>query len=118
MTPFEIARAKIKDVNILDSDIELALLEVETVVRNYCNIEVIPEALYFTVANMAVSLATTTYITATGTGGTTGNISSLRIGDTQIQLGKDSYTKANEDTTNALIKNNIQQLNKFRRMVW
>lgn len=58
MTAMEIVLGKLK-LSTADSAIELALLETEQKVRTYCNIpeeELIPVALNFTLANMAIDL--------------------------------------------------------------
>ena len=139
MTVLEITLAKVKALvdsgAITEVDAQLAIDEVELVIRNYCNIEEtsdIPEALRFTWANMAIDLLKYTYETNradAGAGGTTevdaSEVSSLKIGDTQISLGGSGSTSQRSRTLRShaaaldqLIMNHREQLNKFRRVVW
>ena len=139
MTVLEITLAKVKALvdsgAVTEVDAQLAIDEVGFVVRNYCNIEEIsdiPEALNFTWANMAVDLLKYTYETNrtdAGAGGTTevdvSEVSSLKIGDTQISLGGSGSTSQRSRTLRShvaaldqLTMNHREQLNKFRRVVW
>lgn len=139
MTVLEITLAKVKDLAdsgaVTEIDAQLAIYEVGFVIRNYCNIEEtrdIPEALNFTWANMAVDLLKYTYETNrsdAGAGGTTevdvSEVSSLKIGDTQISLGGSGFAsqrsrilRSHAAVLDQLTMNYQSQLNKFRRMVW
>ena len=91
MTVNEIVRAKVKIEAITELDIQLAINEVEEVIKNYCNIDIIPDALKFTWANMSVDLVRYQYesnISADDVlvGIDASDISNLKIGDTQIAL--------------------------------
>ena len=139
MTVLEITLAKVKALvdsgAVTEVDVQLAIDEVELVIRNYCNIEEtsnIPEALSFTWANMAVDLLKYTYETNrtdAGAGGTTevdaSEVSSLKIGDTQISLGgsgsasqRSRILRSHVAVLDQLTMNHREQLNKFRRVVW
>ena len=128
MTILEIVKAKIKDAAITELDIQLAISEVEEVIKNYCNIDTIPEALKFTWANMSVDLIRYQYesnISADDVlaGIDASDISNLKIGDTQIALqGNNSERsktpKSHRPNLDQIVMNNKQQLNRFRRMVW
>lgn len=139
MTVLEITLAKVKALvtsgAVTEVDVQLAIDEVELVIRNYCNIEEtsdIPEALSFTWANMTVDLLKYTYETNradAGAGGTTevdaSEVSSLKIGDTQISLGGSGSASQRSRTLRShvavldqLTMNHREQLNKFRRVVW
>ena len=139
MTVLEITLAKVKALvtsgAVTEVDVQLAIDEIELVIRNYCNIEEtsdIPEALSFTWANMAVDLLKYTYETNradAGAGGTTevdeSEVSSLKIGDTQISLGGSGSASQRSRTLRShaavldqLTMNHREQLNKFRRVVW
>jgi hypothetical protein len=128
MTVNEIVRAKIKDEAITELDIQLAVSEVEEVIKNYCNIGTIPEALKFTWANMSVDLVRYQYesnISADDVlaGIDVSDVSNLKIGDTQIALqGNNSERgktlKSHRPNLDQIVMNNKQQLNRFRRMVW
>lgn len=128
MTVLEIVRAKIKDPAITELDIQLAINEVEEVIKNYCNIDTIPEALKFTWANMSVDLVRYQHesnISADDVlaGIDVSDVSNLKIGDTQIALqGNNSERskalKSHRPNLDQIVMNNKQQLNRFRRMVW
>jgi hypothetical protein len=128
MTVNEIVRAKIKDEAITELDIQLAVSEVEEVIKNYCNIDTIPDALKFTWANMSVDLVRYQYesnISADDVlaGIDASDVSNLKIGDTQIALqGNNSERgktlKSHRPNLDQIVMNNKQQLNRFRRMVW
>ena len=128
MTVNEIVRAKIKNEAITELDIQLAINEVEEVIKNYCNIDTIPDALKFTWANMSVDLVRYQYesnISADDVlaGIDASDISNLKIGDTQIALqGNNSERgktlKSHRPNLDQIVMNNKQQLNRFRRMVW
>lgn len=128
MTVNEIVRAKIKDEAITELDIQLAVSEVEEVIKNYCSIDTIPDALKFTWANMAVDLIRYQYESNIGTddvlaGIDVSDVSNLKIGDTQIALqGNNSergrILKSHRPNLDQIVMNNKEQLNRFRRMVW
>lgn len=128
MTVNEIVRAKIKNEAITELDIQLAINEVEEVIKNYCNIDTIPDALKFTWANMSVDLVRYQYesnISADDVlaGIDASDVSNLKIGDTQIALqGNNSERgktlKSHRPNLDQIVMNNKQQLNRFRRMVW
>jgi hypothetical protein len=128
MTILEIVKAKIKNEAITELDIQLAISEVEEVIKNYCNIDTIPEALKFTWANMSVDLVRYQYesnISADDVlaGIDASDVSNLKIGDTQIALqGNNSERgktlKSHRPNLDRIVMNNKEQLNRFRRMVW
>lgn len=128
MTVNEIVRTKIKNEAITELDIQLAVNEVEEVIKNYCNIDTIPDALKFTWANMAVDLVRYQYESNIGAddvlaGIDASDVSNLKIGDTQIALqGNNSERsktlKSHRPNLDQIVMNNKQQLNRFRRMVW
>lgn len=128
MTVYEIVRAKIKDMAITEPDIQLAVDEVEEVIKNYCSIDEVPEGLKYTWANMSVDLVRYQYesnISADDVlaGIDASDVSNLKIGDTQIALqGNNSERgktlKSHRPNLDQIVMNNKQQLNRFRRMVW
>ena len=128
MTVLEIVRAKIKNPAITELDIQLAINEVEEVIKNYCNIDTIPEALKFTWANMSVDLIRYQHELNTNAddvlaGIDASDVSNLKIGDTQIALqGNNSerskILKSHRPNLDQIVMNYKQQLNRFRRMVW
>lgn len=128
MTVYEIVRAKIKDVAITEPDIQLAVDEVEEVIKNYCSIDEVPEGLKYTWANMSVDLVRYQYESSISAddvlaGIDASDVSNLKIGDTQIALqGNNSERsktlKSHRPNLDQIVMNNKQQLNRFRRMVW
>lgn len=128
MTVYEIVRAKIKDVAITEPDIQLAVDEVEEVIKNYCSIDEVPEGLKYTWANMSVDLVRYQYESNISTddvlaGIDASDVSNLKIGDTQIALqGNNSERgktlKSHRPNLDQIVMNNKAQLNRFRRMVW
>jgi hypothetical protein len=128
MTILEIVQAKIKNEAITELDIQLAISEVEEVIKNYCSIDIIPEALKFTWANMAVDLIRYQYESSISAddvlaGIDASDVSNLKIGDTQIALqGNNSERgktlKSHRPNLDQIVMNNKEQLNRFRRMVW
>ncbi len=128
MTVNEIVRTKIKNEAITELDIQLAISEVEEVIKNYCSIDIIPDALKFTWANMTVDLIRYQYesnISADDVlaGIDVSDVSNLKIGDTQIALqGNNSERgktlKSHRPNLDQIVMNNKEQLNRFRRMVW
>lgn len=128
MTVHEIVSAKIKDPAILEVDKTIAIAEVEQTIKNYCNIESVPEALNFTWANMAVDLIK--YQTAVNAPDdilgsiSPSDVSAVKVGDTQITLGGNAeseqsrISKSHQANLDILLMNYKEQLNKFRRMVW
>lgn len=128
MTILEIVRAKIKDAAITELDIQLAIDEVQMVIKNYCSIDEVPEGLKYTWANMAADLVLYQYASNNSSDDVlsdidVGDISNLKIGDTQIALqGNNSergkILKSHRPNLDRIVMNNKEQLNKFRRMVW
>lgn len=135
MTVLEIVDAKVKALKasgaITDVDIQLAVDETAQSIRTYCNIDVscpLPVELNFTHANMAVDLLKYTYATNSTDAEAdvdAAEVSSIKIGDTQIQLNGASSTNARAAALRShtaklddVTMNYREQLNKFKRMVW
>ena len=130
MTVFDIVETKLRNEPIDVESMELAILEVTQAVKNYCNIDKVPEQLNFVIANMSIDLIR--YQSAVASTGTIDinnigvqDVSSLNIGDTSITLGEGSPTnastiakKSHVPNLDEIVMNNKQQLQKFRRMVW
>lgn len=110
--------------------IQMAIDEVEQAIKNYCQINLVPDELKFVWSNMAVDLLH--YRNASNSnqnngldGLNSGEISSLKIGDTTITLGATNTNnehiraiKSHRPNLDEIVMNNKQHLNKFRRMVW
>lgn len=129
MTVFEIVKAKLSNTSISDTDIELGIAEVDQAIRNYCLISVVPDALSFTEANMAVDLINYTYaITHPASEDLEsidlGSLQSVKMGDTTLSFGNKGATTVRGKALNShtarldeLILNYREQLNQFRR-IW
>lgn len=138
MTITEIAKSKLKNVDVSDDEIQIALDEVEQVILNYCNIYEVPEALNYTWANMAVDLIRFQFATNnsdSGLGGGTDedgvpigmSISSISVGDTTTSFKSASKTDISNNSKalgshipalDGLVMNYTPQLQKFRKVVW
>lgn len=126
----EIVIAKMNNPNLTDIEIEIAILETEEVIKNYCNIDIIPQELKFTWANMTTDLLRYQYemnnpqsnddiLNSFGTA----DISELRVGDTQIGVGGNNSVSAkalnsHKANLDALTFDYQSQLNRFRKLVW
>lgn len=126
----EIVVTKMNNPNLADIEIEIAILETEEVIKNYCNIDIIPQELKFTWANMTIDLLRYQYemnnlqsnddiLNSFGTA----DISELKVGDTQIGVGGNNSVSAkalnsHKANLDALIFDYQSQLNRFRKMVW
>lgn len=84
--------------------IELDIARVTQQVKNYCNLEEIPEALNFTIADMVVDLQR------------------ARMGDnltiTDVDMGDTSYSFSTDNAIDGLVKDYQANLNAFRRLRW
>ncbi len=128
MSILEIVSLKVKSLAIVESDIRIAIDEIEDVIKNYCNIKEVPEALKYTWANMTVDLVRYQYTMDMGEDNdlddiNLSDISNLKIGDTQISLQgnnsiKSRILKGHYPNLDNIVLNYRNQLNKFRRMVW
>lgn len=126
MTVLEIVNLKIADATVTEPEKVLAVGEVEQVIKNHCNLDAVPEALNYTWANMAVDLIK--YNSESNNSGgevaaDAADVSSIKVGDTQIQLGGGGGLRAkvlnsHRPNLDQIVMNYQSQLNKFRRMVW
>lgn len=115
---------------VTNVDIEMGIEEVAMAIRNYCNRELywqIPEELKFTWANMVIDLVK--YTTASNLDPDeddisvdSAEVSSVKIGDTQIQLGgasslnaRASALKSHTARLDDIVMNYKYQLQRFRR---
>lgn len=134
MDLLKIVKSKLNNNNIKKTAVELAAAEIETVIKNYCNITKIPVELEYVWANMAVDLLKYQYTADNLENGNserdggfdlTGAATSIKVGDTDIKLGTSESAKQTSkilDSHSAdlddIILNYENQLNKFRRIVW
>lgn len=113
-----------------DVIIMLSVDEVEQAIKNYCNLNSVPEELKFVWANMAIELVRYHNASVNDNSGNIGDInanemSSVKIGDTTVTLGSGSSAnptnraiKSHRPNLDEIVMNNKSHLNKFRRMVW
>lgn len=125
----EIVGVKLTDILITEAEKLLAIAEVEQVIKSYCNINKVPVELNFTWANMVVDLLRFQHAANNPGGGelddiNVGDVSALKIGDTNITLGGNSTSaysrgiKSHRADLDSLVMSYKSQLQKFRRMVW
>ena len=118
--------------------LKITVDEIEQTILNYCNINEIPKELTYTFANMVVDLfryedefIKATTISAEGEEEevepdvNTGNINSIRVGDTTITFGSGSDTsiynknlRSHQANLDTVVLDYESQLKKFRRLVW
>ena len=110
----------------------MAIEEVELVIKNYCNINSVPEELKFTWANMTIDLLRYQHESNLSTEASDNiddinirDVSSLKIGDTSVNLGSGSISNAHNiamrsryPNLDEIIMNYKSQLQRFRKMVW
>lgn len=129
MTILEIVRNKVKNDAITDTDLTIAIDEVQVSILNYCNIDEVPDSLVYTWANMAADLSKYQYqSTVTGDdvldGFDASDVSAIKIGDTNISLAggssaneRNKSLKSHTPNLDDIVTNYREQLNKFRRMI-
>ena len=112
-------------IGATESMIQQAVDETASVIKNYCNLEKVPDGLGYTWANMAEDLvryrkARNDADTGIPQAVTADSVSEINIGDTSIKLGSSSSStlKAHQVNADSLIMNYREQLSKFRRLVW
>lgn len=118
--------------------LKITVDEIEQTILNYCNINEIPKELTYTFANMVVDLfryedefIKTTTVSVEGEEEeaepdvNTGNINSIRVGDTTITFGSGSDTsiynknlRSHQANLDTVVLDYESQLKKFRRLVW
>lgn len=124
----KIIKQKQKKVTFTDDDILAGLKEVEQVIKNYCKIPAVPEALNYTWCNMSIDLLLYEHETNTTPDDVLeafdpSDVSNVKIGDTSISLG-DKYRnnvrsrtlQSHNSNLDDLVTNYRQQLNQFRRL--
>ena len=131
MTYLELVRIikqKQKKVLFSDDDILAALEEVEQVIKNYCSIPNVPNALRYTWCNMSIDLLLYNYEVNTTPDDVLeafdpSDVSTIKVGDTSISLGDKYRSNARSRTLqshqanlDAIVTNYKDQLNQFRRL--
>lgn len=127
-----IVKSKLDTTKIDDDSITFGIDEVEQYIKNYCNIPSVPFALRYVMANMVVDLLNYQYYklhpeetadTNSSSSLSIGDISDIKVGDTQVKLGSWSSTdmrgtalKAHTPQLDEVLFNYNAQLNQFRRL--
>lgn len=125
-------RTKLTSRELTNSEIDQAFEEIDQVVKNYCQISVVPDALKFTVCNMMIDLLNYEYEVnrnpeETGLGDVDiADVTSFKEGDTSIQMGQSGSTitsmrkkaiSSHKPMLDEITMNYTKQLNQFRR-IW
>ena len=123
-----IIKQKQKKVTFTDDEILVALEEVEQVIKNYCSIPSVPDALRYTWCNMSIDLLLYNYDVNTTPDDVLeafdpSDVSTIKVGDTSISLG-DKYRsnarsrtlQSHQSNLDAVVTNYKAQLNQFRRL--
>lgn len=93
----------------LDELVRFSLDDACEIVRNYCNLDGVPEGLKNTVMRMAMDLYRHENIGSEGN--SSGSVSSIKEGDTTV-----SYTNLHSEFKDTILKDYSKQLNKYRKM--
>lgn len=91
--------------------LEFILEDVEEIVKNYCNVSVIPEGLNSTVLRMAIDMYKNENLESEDIA--LGSISSISEGDTSV-----SYRSSASEFKESLLKDYKSQLNRYRKIRW
>lgn len=123
-----IIKQKQKKVTFTDDEILAALEEVEQVIKNYCSIPSVPDALRYTWCNMSIDLLLYNYDINTTPDDVLeafdpSDVSTIKVGDTSISLGDKYRSNARSRTLQShqanldeIVTNYKAQLNQFRRL--
>lgn len=124
----KIIKQKQKKVTFTDDEILAALEEVEQVIKNYCSIPSVPDALRYTWCNMSIDLLLYNHEVNTTPDDVLeafdpSDVSTIKLGDTSISLGDKYRSNARSRTLqshqanlDAIVTNYKAQLNQFRRL--
>lgn len=93
-----------------DTNLRFAMDNAEEIIRNYCNVEDVPQGLVTTAYRMSMDVFRAE---AVGESGFPQSVTSIREGDTSTSFGNRS--DAIKDT---ILKDYKAQLNKYRKVGW
>lgn len=124
----KIIKKKQTKITFEDDEILFCLQEVEQVIKNYCLIPRVPEALKYTWCNMSIDLLLYNHEINTTPDDVLeafdpSDVSTIKVGDTSISLG-DKYRNNSRSRTlqshnsnlDEIVTNYKAQLNQFRRL--
>jgi hypothetical protein len=117
----KIIKQKQTKVAFTDDDILAALQEVEQVIKNYCSIPTVPDALRYTWCNMSIDLLLYNHEVNTTPNDVLeafdpSDVSAIKLGDTSISLGRSRTLQSHQANLDAIVTNYKAQLNQFRRL--
>ena len=96
-----------------DTVLSFILNDVQEIILNYCNLDELPSGLINTAYRMAIDIYQAENIGDEDS--TTGDITSIKEGDTTINFG-DINSSSTTMYTQSLLKNYAVQLRRFRRL--
>lgn len=91
--------------------LQFILDDVEQIIKDYCHIKEVPEALNNTVLRMAIDMHRNENLGSEES--SLGSISSITEGDTSV-----SYRSSVNEFKDSLVKDYKAQLNRYRKLVW
>lgn len=94
-----------------DTLLQFVISDTEETIKNYCNIEEVPESLVNTAYRMAMDIYRNEQ---PGEAEKPQAVKSVSIGDTSTAFGDASSS----DYTESILKNYTKQLNRYRRVVF
>lgn len=94
-----------------DFSVQFALDDAEQIIKDYCHIDEVPEALNNTVIKMAIDSYRNENLGEEVS--PLGSISSISEGDTSV-----SYRSNAAEFKDSLLKDYKSKLNKYRKLVW
>ena len=113
----DIIKAKTQSLTLADIKIDLALEEVETAFKNYCNRYDIPDKARFLVANLAVDLLKSQHTgDSDASEPSEGELGSITVDD--VSFSFDAAKRAHVINLDDILLNYREQLNQFRKMRW
>ena len=122
MIALELLAVKLPDPAITEVQRQMALAEIGQQIKNYCHIDEIPAALYFTQANMAADLLRYEQEAARPADEVEGRVSAISEGDTSVSFAKsddrDRLLGEHRKMLDSLILGYRQQLQVYRKLRW
>lgn len=100
------------DANLL----RVCMLKVEQMICNYCNVDAVPEGLYYVAADMVVEAWNRMRLGNTGTGDGTAEVKSVTRGDTSYTFATQTESLKAVLSSTGFLNDWKTQLNVFRRM--
>ncbi|MDO5785374.1 MAG: hypothetical protein Q4P20_09980 [Eubacteriales bacterium] len=97
--------------------LRVAVLKVEQMICNYCNVDTVPEGLYYVAADMAVDAWNRIRLGNAGTdAGSAAEVKSVTRGDTSYTFATQTESLKDVLSASGFLNDWKTQLNQFRRM--